>query len=141
MTRTLELGKKPEYIQTNLFVASVQSVVQGLKSGNKALQGGDFKQVGGEFLFEDGEPVWVHRMRNTRDHCEVQTLRKVLGMEAADAPPRRTWSHGVKSEKGRSRSSSSSSWGRLRSLSRGAKEAVMKSGDKEGKNAGEKPKV
>ncbi|KAF2275737.1 uncharacterized protein EI97DRAFT_400083 [Westerdykella ornata] len=125
MTRTYELGKKPDYIHTNLFVSSVQSVVQGLKTGNKALKGGDFKQAGGEFLFEHGKPVWAHRMRNTRDHTEVEELRQVLGLEVVKAPLRKSWSHGVKEEGGRKRSSS---WGRLRSLSKGAKE---KFGEKE----------
>lgn len=119
MTRTLELGKKPEYIHSNLFITSVQSVMQGLKTGNKALKGGDFKQVGGEFLFEDGKPVWVHRMRNTRDHTEIEDLRGVLGLDGARPPLRKRWSHGVKEDAGRKRSSS---WGRLRSLSKGAKD-------------------
>ena len=138
MTRTLVLGKKPEYIHSNLFVTSVQSVVQGLKTGNKALKGGDLKQVGGEFLFENGKPAWVHRMRSTRDHCEVETLRGILGLEAAKAPPRRTWSHGIKNDKARSRSNS---WGRFRSLSKGARGASSKSREREARKSEEKAKV
>ena len=55
MTRTFDLGSKPEYMQTNVLINSVQSIFQGLSTGRKALKGGDFKQVGGEFLFENGE--------------------------------------------------------------------------------------
>lgn len=112
MTRTLNLGKKPNYIHSNLFVTSVQSIVQSLKTGDKALKGGDFKQVGGEFLFEDGEVKWVHRMRNTRDHAEIEELRRVIGLEHAKPPIRKRWSHNVKDTKpeGRARSRS---WGRI----------------------------
>lgn len=121
MTRTLEMGKKPEYIQSNMFFTSVQSIVQSLKTGSNALKGGDFKQVGGEFLFEDGKCVWAHRMRNTRDHAEVSSLRELLGLETKKTPLRKRWSHGVKTlkEQGMNRSSS---WGRVRSKSKGAKE-------------------
>lgn len=130
MTRTFDLGKKPEYIQSNLFVTSVQSIVQGLKTGTKALKGGDFKQVGGEFLFEDGKCVWAHRMRNTRDHAEVSELKELLGLEKTKSPLRKRWSHGVRTlkEQGRNRSSS---WGRVGSKSKGAK-------DKEGSKTPEK---
>lgn len=121
MTRTLEMGKKPEYIQSNMFFTSVQSIVQSLKTGSNALKGGDFKQVGGEFLFENGKCVWAHRMRNTRDHASVSTLRELIGLETKKSPLRKRWSHGVKTlkEQGRNRSSS---WGRARSKSKGAKD-------------------
>lgn len=121
MTRTWDLGKKPEYIQSNLFFTSVQSIVQSLKTGSNALKGGDFKQVGGEFLFEDGKCVWAHRMKHTRDHAEISAVRELLGLETKKSPLRKRWSHGVKmlQEQGRNRSSS---WGRMRSKSKGAKE-------------------
>ena len=32
MTRTFDLGSKPEYMQTNVLINSVQSVFQGLKT-------------------------------------------------------------------------------------------------------------
>lgn len=94
-----------------MFLTSVQSVLQGLKTGNKALRGGDFKQVGGEFLFENGKCVWAHRMRNTRDHEEVEKLRGLLGLEIKKPPMRKRWSHGIKHDKERVRSSS---WGRVK---------------------------
>lgn len=41
---------------------------------------GDYKQNGGEYLFEDGELKWCHRMRTTSDHAEVKELKQVLGL-------------------------------------------------------------
>ncbi|KAF2678689.1 hypothetical protein K458DRAFT_422920 [Lentithecium fluviatile CBS 122367] len=130
MTRTLELGKKPAYIQSNLLVTSVQAIIQGLSTGNKALKGGDFKQVGGEFLFEDGKCVWAHRMRNTRDHMEVEALRGVLGLEASKGVLRKKWSHSVKAvrekeekeRKDKEKEKEGKGWGRLRSKSKGVKD-------------------
>jgi hypothetical protein len=133
MTRTLELGKKPSYFQSNILVTSVQSIFQGISTGNKALKGGDFKQVGGEFLFEDGKCVWAHRMRNTRDHMEVHALMGVLGMEGRSGVVRKRWSHSVKmaKEMGKvkdgEKEKEKKSWGRGRSKSK-----VSKAGSKEG---------
>jgi hypothetical protein len=130
MTRTLDLGKKPGYIHSNLFVTSVQSIMQGIKTGNKALKGGDFKQVGGEFLFEEGKCVWVHRMKNTRDHSEVTEVRRQVGLDETRPPMRKRWSHSVKKattegkeKEGIAGRMRSASWGkvRVRSKSRGAK--------------------
>jgi hypothetical protein len=118
MTRTFQLGAKPAYMHTNMLINSVQSVFQGLKTGKNALKGGDMKQVGGEFLFENGECTWVHRMRNTRDHTDVTELRNLLGLDGTRPPMRKRWSHDVKDTKMEKRSMS---WGRLRSKSRGTK--------------------
>jgi hypothetical protein len=119
MTRTLQLGSKPEYMHSNMLINSVQSIFQSLGTGKNALKGGDMKQVGGEFLFEDGKCTWVHRMRTTRDHAEVSDLRSLLGLDDARPPMRKRWSHGIKAVKQDKRSMS---WGRLRSKSRGMKE-------------------
>lgn len=57
----------------NLF----SSVGEILKSGTQALKGGDFKQLGGEFVWDkEGKPVLAHRMRHTRDHSEVSSLER-----------------------------------------------------------------
>jgi hypothetical protein len=119
MTRTFSLGSKPAYMHTSVLINSVQSIFQGIGAGKKALKGGDMKQVGGEFLFEDGECTWVHRMRTTRGHAEVGDVRSLLGLDGARPPPRRTWSHDVKAGKTQRRSLS---WGRLRSMSKGGKD-------------------
>ncbi|TVY83031.1 Thioredoxin-like protein AAED1 [Lachnellula suecica] len=54
MLRTLNLGSRPEYMRRSLMSAMAGSFVQSLKQmkGGKAFQGGDYQQVGGEFLFE-----------------------------------------------------------------------------------------
>lgn len=123
MTRTFDLGAKPAYMQTHLLINSVQSIFQGLSTGRKALKGGDFKQVGGEFLFEGGECTWVHRMRTTRGHCEVEEIRALVGLDGTRPPMRKRWSHGIKQpqDHGQRRSLS---WGRLRSKSKGAKDGL-----------------
>ncbi|KAE8449854.1 hypothetical protein EG329_007331 [Mollisiaceae sp. DMI_Dod_QoI] len=54
MMRTLDLGPRPEYQRKQLWSMMLASFVQSLKmlKGGKALKGGDYHQVGGEFLFE-----------------------------------------------------------------------------------------
>lgn len=119
MTRTFELGDKPAYMHTNMLINSVQSIFQGLGSGKNAWKGGDMKQVGGEFLFENGECTFVHRMKTTRDHTEVSEIRALLGLDGTLPPPRKRWSHGIKEEgqvKRRSRS-----WGLVKGFSKRAK--------------------
>ena len=63
---------------------TLRSIWQELKSGRQMLTGGDYSQVGGEFIFDvsaDGavSPVWAKRMRNTRDHAELSEIKSVLG--------------------------------------------------------------
>ena len=53
-------------------------------SGRKMLSGGAPRQVGGEFLFEGGRVGWCRRMRNTRDHAEIEEVRRVLGLANGD---------------------------------------------------------
>lgn len=118
MTRTLQPGTKPAYMQTNMLINSVQSIFQGISTGKNALKGGDFKQVGGEFLFEDGKCTWVHRMKSTRDHAEVSDIRDLLGLDGTRPPMRKRWSHGIKQAKPERRSMS---WGKFSSKSRSAK--------------------
>lgn len=120
MTRTYELGSKPEYMHTNMLINSVQSIFQGIGTGKNALKGGDFKQVGGEFMFEDGECTWAHRMKTTRGHAEVSELRGLLGLDGTRPPLRKRWSHGIKGQDKDKRRSLS--WGRLRSKSKGTKD-------------------
>ena len=87
MTRTLSLGNKtPQYMQQPLRRVVIQSIFQEFRSGRKMLSGGDFWQVGGEFVFEtDGRVSWCHRMKNTRDHAEMSELKRHLGMTTAAA--------------------------------------------------------
>ncbi len=92
----------------------------------KTFQGGDYQQVGGEFMFEPANGImdtpvhspeddfnrqlgdrrgvegmlengyseekrvtWCHRMRNTRDHAEMEELREVLGLDAIEGGKKR----------------------------------------------------
>lgn len=123
MTRTLNLGAKPEYQQSSIMLMSAQSIMQSLGSGRKALKGGDFKQVGGEFLFENGRCTWAHRMRTTRDHTEIVETRKLLGLDETRPPMRKRWSHNIKPAKPERRSMS---WGRFRSQSKAANDVKEK---------------
>ncbi|QSZ33377.1 hypothetical protein DSL72_002965 [Monilinia vaccinii-corymbosi] len=54
MMRTLYPGPRPEYQRRGTLTGIAQSVALGLKyiKGGKTFQGGDYQQVGGEFLFE-----------------------------------------------------------------------------------------
>lgn len=111
MARTLSLGSKdPDYIRHTLVSGVVKSIAQGLKriGSGDVLQAGDFKQVGGEFLFEvtgggmlltnsqpgngalqRAEVTWCHRMKNTRGHAELPVLRQVLDLGNAKGDDRR----------------------------------------------------
>jgi alkyl-hydroperoxide reductase/thiol specific antioxidant family protein len=93
LASTKAMGAKPSYMKESLATVAIQGVVQGLSSGKHMLKGGDFWQVGGEFLFvregEDWKITWGHRMKTTRDHEDADTLKSVLGMsssEKKDAP-------------------------------------------------------
>ncbi|KAI9720541.1 MAG: hypothetical protein M1828_005625 [Chrysothrix sp. TS-e1954] len=78
MTSTFAAGSKPGYVRGSMASVTMKSLVQVLSSGSDMLKGGSFSQVGGEFLFEDGKNVWLHRMRNTRDHTEPSELKRML---------------------------------------------------------------
>ena len=54
MTQTLDLGSRPDYQRASLATLMAQGVIQSIKQlrGGKALKGGSYAQVGGEFLFE-----------------------------------------------------------------------------------------
>ncbi len=113
MTRTLRLGNKhPEYMKSSVPMNTIKSFWQTIRAGRDMMKGGDFYQVGGEFMFEDDRVTWCHRMRNTRDHAEIPETRKVLGLDGVEeAPRRKRWSTGL----GRTLSERRQSWSRSRS--------------------------
>ncbi|KAL8860313.1 MAG: hypothetical protein Q9178_003284 [Gyalolechia marmorata] len=121
MTRTLNLGPKaPQYMQYSLPSAVIRSIYQSLKTGRGAFKGGDYWQVGGEFIFDDGEVTWCHRMKNTRDHAEIPEMRRQLGLDGATPPLRKTFSSGIRrssSQLGRKLSDRRKSWSRSRDRS------------------------
>lgn len=89
MGTTLNLGlRKPDYMKKGLLGASgdeIKIIKQSLKDPEglrkrDLLRGGNPTQVGGEFLFEDGQVIWCSRMKNYRGHSEIKTLRTLLGL-------------------------------------------------------------
>ena len=68
----------------NVFKLAADSLLQMAREARrdtfdgKRLVGGPFTQIGGEFLFSNGEPVWCHRMKNVRDHTDLQPFKKIL---------------------------------------------------------------
>ena len=93
-----------------------QSIFQGFANIRNIGAGGDYWQVGGEFIFDvpsskgdDEEVTWCHRMVNTRDHAEVPDIRKHLGLdETAEVPIRKRWSRSL--SRGLSNSVKRQSW-------------------------------
>lgn len=82
MSWSLKVGRRPEYMQINAANLAISSLAEIARSERKLMfKGGPFTQIGGEFMFEDGECIWGHRMRNVRDHTDIATLRKVLEMD------------------------------------------------------------
>ncbi|GAB7361538.1 hypothetical protein MBLNU230_g1592t1 [Neophaeotheca triangularis] len=83
MSLTLRLGGQPQYMHD----VSVPDVLKGFLKELKGMrmeerfQGGNMFQIGGEFLFEEGNVRWCHRMKNMRGHAEVEDIKRVLGME------------------------------------------------------------
>ncbi|PMD15518.1 hypothetical protein NA56DRAFT_634331 [Hyaloscypha hepaticicola] len=117
MLRTLNLGSRPEYQRRALGSLILNGFLQSIKQlpFGKTWKGGDYQQVGGEFMFEPASGImdtpvhspeddfnrqlgdkggveyseekrvtWCHRMRNTRDHAEMEELREVLGLDAVE---------------------------------------------------------
>lgn len=77
MVSNLSLGdRKPDYIKKSLLASAMGGtwsvITQPTASPGKK------SQNGGEFIFVDGVLKWCRRMRNTRDHAEVEELRKIL---------------------------------------------------------------
>ena len=66
----------------------LKSVVETISSGSLISKGGDFKQLGAEFLFDThGNPVFAHRMRHTRDHSEVLAIEHAIQKACLLPPP------------------------------------------------------
>lgn len=91
MVISVNLGReRPEYMRDISAPAWLAGQVTTIKRSLRdpdgirkrdIVRGGNPMQIGGEFLFEDGEVVWCHRMRNYRNHAEVAVLRKLLELD------------------------------------------------------------
>jgi len=78
------LGKKrPEYMKDIDVIKWSHGQIKEVfaTKGKKKFRGGNLFQIGGEFLFQDGEVHWCHRMRNMRGHAEIEVIRRVLQIE------------------------------------------------------------
>ncbi|PWN54391.1 NAD(P)-binding protein [Violaceomyces palustris] len=91
--RSLDLGdsKKSEvasHHSSNPTTSILKSVAAISTSGTLAFKGGDFKQLGAEFIFDkNGQCIHAHRMRNTRDHTEVSKIVATLeGVQEKSSP-------------------------------------------------------
>ncbi|KAA1090515.1 hypothetical protein PGT21_003861 [Puccinia graminis f. sp. tritici] len=63
------------YITQSFTNTVVNSLVNGWKMGTGAfLRSGKIAQLGGDFVFVDGNCVLAHRMRTARDHLEPDEL-------------------------------------------------------------------
>ncbi|KAI4734321.1 hypothetical protein E4T50_15143 [Aureobasidium sp. EXF-12298] len=85
MTLTLNLAgpKRPEYmkdISFNQWQLKQWTTMAKAKGATK-FKGGNLLQIGGEFLFQDGQVVWCHRMKNMRGHAEVSVVKRILELE------------------------------------------------------------
>ncbi|CBQ71811.1 related to Glucose 1-dehydrogenase [Sporisorium reilianum SRZ2] len=98
--RNLELGSSKEKVgshhQTSVLHNVVSSVADTFKSGSLILKGGDFKQLGGEFVWDqEGRVVLAHRMRHTRDHSEISKLEQVATSTTASTEMSSTTNPGI----------------------------------------------
>jgi hypothetical protein len=95
MMRTLNLGERPEYQRRELWTIMAASFVQSIKSmkGGLLLKGGDYQQVGGEFLFE---PTSVATpMSSPEEGNRGEKELGVQGMEGNEEAEEKhvTWCH------------------------------------------------
>jgi len=70
----------PEYVKkystTSIFKAILISL--GLAAKTKSISAGKKSQNGGELIWVDGKIQYIHRMKHTNDHLEVDQLEYVL---------------------------------------------------------------
>ncbi|KAK5112850.1 hypothetical protein LTR85_011077 [Meristemomyces frigidus] len=91
MAVSMNIGsKRPEYMADisapSWLYGQATTIRKSLKDPEgirkrDIVRGGNPMQIGGEFLFDEGEVVWCHRMRNYRNHAEVAVLRKLLELD------------------------------------------------------------
>ena len=91
MHTSLNIGRsRPEYMKDVSPLAWMKGQNETIKKSLRdpegirkrdVLRGGNPMQIGGEFLFDEGQVVWCHRMRNYRNHAEVAVLRRLLEID------------------------------------------------------------
>jgi hypothetical protein len=96
MQRTLNLGSRPDYQRRGFLLGLVQSIRQVISATTKgdALKGGDFHQVGGEFLFEPvniATPIATPVDETTKELGGNKPRDMNLGVEGEEKQV--TWCH------------------------------------------------
>ena len=91
MNLSLNIGReRPEYMKDISPHAWLKGQATTIRKSLKdpdgirrkdIFRGGNPMQIGGEFLFNEGEVVWCHRMRHYRNHAEVTLVRKLLELD------------------------------------------------------------
>lgn len=91
MHLSLNIGSsRPEYMKDISPLAWMKGQHTTIKKSLKeedgirkrdVLRGGNPMQIGGEFLFDEGQVVWCHRMKHYRNHAEVKVLRRLLEID------------------------------------------------------------
>ncbi|KAF2479521.1 hypothetical protein BDY17DRAFT_257299 [Neohortaea acidophila] len=91
MNWSMSLGsERPDYMREISVLDVVKGQVRDVSGAVKdpegirkrdVFRGGHPLQIGGEFLFEDGQVIWCHRMKHMRGHAEISVLRKLLELD------------------------------------------------------------
>lgn len=91
MNVSFKIGRqRPLYMGDLSLLGSSRKQMQTIRKSLKdpdglrkrdLLRGGNPMQIGGEFLFENGEVLWCHRMTTYRNHAEIEDLRKLLQLD------------------------------------------------------------
>lgn len=86
MSWTLRTGPRVDYMKGINEYQWIKGQYKQVRDEQYGLRGkgGNIFWVGGEFMFKDEKPVWCHRMKNYRGHSEIETIKRLLGVEEAD---------------------------------------------------------
>ncbi|KAJ7925002.1 AhpC/TSA antioxidant enzyme-domain-containing protein, partial [Mycena leptocephala] len=81
--QTMEKGPRGNYVRHGLMTGIGMVVVNAVKVGMPVWKdGGEIKQLGGEFVFGPGMTCsWAHRMRYTRDHVPILKVIEAAGVD------------------------------------------------------------
>lgn len=95
MVRTLAMGAKPDYQRRSTLGSVVASIVQGIKHvpTGRAFVGGDYQQVGGEFLFEPVDGIQSPVASPSAEGGEQKELGLGVGKLDTAVEKQVTWCH------------------------------------------------
>jgi len=78
------MGARPQYfnkVNEISWIAGQLKQMKRVEEKEIRMKGGAWWWVGGEFLIREGRIVWAHKMRNYRDHVEMEELKRLVGAE------------------------------------------------------------